>query len=71
MCKRGSALSQVRIFHYLTTCPLDKNYEQFELHLQPGTFIHQYKQVYKTKYDGIDKDDVNIRNGLDKLKEAA
>jgi dynein heavy chain len=35
------------------------------------SFIDQYKQVYKTKYDGIDKDDVNIRNGLDKLKEAA
>jgi dynein heavy chain, axonemal len=35
------------------------------------SFIDQYKQVYKAKYDGIDKDDVNIRNGLDKLKEAA
>jgi len=35
------------------------------------SFIDQYKQVYKTKYDGIDKDDINIRNGLDKLKEAA
>ena len=35
------------------------------------SFIDQYKQVYKTKFDGIDKDDVNIRNGLDKLKEAA
>ena len=35
------------------------------------SFIDQYKQVYKAKYDGIDKDDVNIRNGLEKLKEAA
>ena len=35
------------------------------------SFIDQYKLVYKAKYDGIDKDDVNIRNGLDKLKEAA
>jgi dynein heavy chain, axonemal len=35
------------------------------------SFIDQYKQVYKAKYDGIDKDDVNIRNGLDKLKEAS
>ena len=35
------------------------------------SFIDQYKQVYKAKYDGIDKDDMNIRNGLDKLKEAA
>ena len=35
------------------------------------SFIDQYKQVYKNKFDNIDKDDVNIRNGLDKLKEAA
>jgi dynein heavy chain len=35
------------------------------------SFIDQYKQVYKAKYDGIDKDDVNIRNGLDKLREAS
>lgn len=35
------------------------------------SFIDLYKQVYKAKYDGIDKEDVNIRNGLEKLKEAA
>lgn len=27
--------------------------------------------MYKAKFDGIDKDDMNIRNGLDKLKEAS
>lgn len=35
------------------------------------SFIDQYKQVYKAKFDGIDKDDVNIRNGLEKLREAS
>lgn len=35
------------------------------------SFIDQYKIVYKAKFDGIDKDDMNIRNGLDKLKEAS
>lgn len=35
------------------------------------SFIDQYKQVYKAKFEGIDKEDINIKNGLDKLKEAA
>ena len=35
------------------------------------SFIDLYKQVYRAKFDGIDRDDVNIRNGLDKLKEAS
>jgi dynein heavy chain len=35
------------------------------------SFIDQYKQVYKTKYDGLNTEEENIRNGLLKLKEAA
>ena len=35
------------------------------------SFIDLYTQVYKAKFDGIDKDDQNIRNGLEKLREAS
>jgi len=35
------------------------------------SFIDQYKQVYKSKYDGINFEESNIKNGLDKLKDAA
>jgi dynein heavy chain len=35
------------------------------------SFIDLYMQVYKAKFDGIDKDDQNIRNGLEKLREAS
>ena len=34
-------------------------------------FIDLYKDVYKVKYDGIDKEDQNIGKGLEKLNEAA
>lgn len=34
-------------------------------------FIDQYKQVYKTKYDGLNNEESNIRKGLERLKEAA
>lgn len=32
------------------------------------SFIDQYKQVYKAKYDGLNNEEANIRKGLDKLK---
>jgi dynein heavy chain len=35
------------------------------------SFIDLYKDVYKKKYDGIDVEDKNIRQGLEKLREAA
>ena len=35
------------------------------------SFIESYKQVYKTKFDGLNNEEHNIRNGLDKLKEAS
>jgi dynein heavy chain len=35
------------------------------------SFIDLYKGVYKTKYDGIDVEERNIVNGLEKLKEAS
>jgi|TARA_B110000285_G_scaffold235301_1_gene316175 dynein heavy chain len=35
------------------------------------SFIELYKEIYKTKYDGIDVEERNIVNGLDKLKEAS
>jgi dynein heavy chain len=35
------------------------------------SFIDLYKSVYKTKYDGLNTEEKNIRLGLDKLKEAA
>ena len=35
------------------------------------SFIELYKAVYKQKYDGIDVEERNIVNGLDKLKEAS
>ena len=35
------------------------------------SFIDLYKDVYKKKYDGIDIEEQNIRNGLEKLAEAA
>ena len=35
------------------------------------SFIDQYKQVYKAKYDGLNNEEANIRKGLDKLKQAA
>ena len=35
------------------------------------SFIDQYKQVYKTKYDGLNNEENNIRKGLDRLREAA
>ena len=35
------------------------------------SFIDIYKTVYRNKYDEIDVEEVNIRNGLEKLKEAA
>lgn len=35
------------------------------------SFIDLYKDVYKKKYDGIDKEESNIVKGLDRLAEAA
>ena len=35
------------------------------------SFIDLYKGVYTTKYQGIDVEERNIVNGLDKLKEAS
>jgi len=35
------------------------------------SFIDQYKQVYKQKYDGLNNEESNIRKGLDRLAEAA
>lgn len=35
------------------------------------SFIDLYKNVYKNKYDGIDVEERNIVNGLDKLREAS
>lgn len=35
------------------------------------SFIDQYKQVYKAKYDGLNTEESNIQKGLDRLKEAA
>jgi len=35
------------------------------------SFIDQYKQVYKAKFDGLNEEEQNIRKGLDRLKEAA
>jgi dynein heavy chain len=35
------------------------------------SFIDQYKQVYKTKYDGLNMEESNITKGLDKLASAA
>lgn len=35
------------------------------------SFIDQYKQVYQTKFDGLNLEEQNIRKGLDRLKEAA
>jgi len=35
------------------------------------SFIDLYKTVYRAKYDGIDVEERNIVNGLDKLKEAS
>jgi dynein heavy chain len=35
------------------------------------SFIELYKNVYRAKYDGIDVEERNIVNGLDKLKEAS
>ena len=34
-------------------------------------FIDIYKQVYKTKFDGLNNEEQNIRKGLTRLKEAA
>ena len=34
-------------------------------------FIDQYKIVYRSKYDGLNNEEQNIRKGLDRLKEAA
>jgi dynein heavy chain len=34
-------------------------------------FIDQYKQVYKSKFDGLNIEEQNIKRGLDRLKEAA
>jgi dynein heavy chain len=54
----GVYLSKMRRYVYVTP----KSYL---------SFIDLYKQVYKTKYDGIDVEERNIVNGLDKLKEAS
>jgi dynein heavy chain len=35
------------------------------------SFIELYKNVYKDKYEGIDKEERNIVSGLDKLAEAS
>jgi dynein heavy chain len=35
------------------------------------SFIDQYKQVYKAKYDGLNNEESNIRKGLERLAEAA
>ena len=35
------------------------------------SFIDQYKQVYKTKFDGLNQEEQNIKKGLDRLREAA
>jgi len=35
------------------------------------SFIDLYKDVYKKKYEGIDKEEQNIRKGLDRLAEAS
>ena len=34
-------------------------------------FIDQYKQVYKTKFDGVTVEEQNIKKGLERLREAA
>jgi dynein heavy chain len=34
------------------------------------SFIELYKSVYRAKYDGIDVEEKNIVNGLEKLKDA-
>jgi dynein heavy chain len=34
-------------------------------------FIDQYKTVYRTKYDGLNNEEQNIRKGLERLREAA
>ena len=54
----GVYLSKMRRYVYVTP----KSYL---------SFIALYKDVYQKKYDGIDIEDKNIRNGLDKLKEAS
>ena len=54
----GVYLSKMRRYVYVTP----KSYL---------SFIDLYKQVYKVKYDGIDVEEKNIINGLDKLAEAS
>ena len=34
------------------------------------SFIQMYKDLYKQKWNGIDKDQTSIRSGLNKLEEA-